>query len=215
MSERYISDTDAAEFESDESLRRVYGDHAIFQRVGAFTLVHLDTPTPDVLEKRQAEFSPDEYFFDDCPLCQHARDSGGHIIFDASDGDEEEDAEESNETDPSGRVNDDTRLQPSIEFDHAMQELSQCAITFDDAAKTRVPEWLADRIGFDVLILHDTIMSTIWDRESDRAVEPIETQIGRAFTTIAAARKEAPELEDVARPLEEALRRVVAAWRAL
>ena len=166
-----------------------------------------------MLARRAGEFDPDEYFFDDCPLCQHARESGGHIVFDAGeDADTDDDAADAP---PNTAARSDERLQPSVEFDQAMQELAVRATAFDDAAKNRVPEWLADRIGFDVLILHDTIMSAIWDHETSRTVEPVEQQIGRAFTTIAAARAEAPELEVEARQLEGALRRLVAAWRGL
>lgn len=41
------------DIESDDSLRRVYGANATFDRVGAFPLVHLDpnadTPTNDAI----------------------------------------------------------------------------------------------------------------------------------------------------------------------
>ena len=68
--------------ETDEALRRVYGEHALFSRVGSFTLVHLDSPTPEEVARRVAEFDPDEFFFDDCPLCVSAKAEGGHIVFD-------------------------------------------------------------------------------------------------------------------------------------
>ena len=34
--------TDEDAFESEDALRRVYGDDAVFSRDGVFTLVHLD-----------------------------------------------------------------------------------------------------------------------------------------------------------------------------
>lgn len=81
--------------ESDESLRRVYGEDAVFTRVGKFTLVHLDSPTEETIAKRTSEFDPDEYFIDGCPLCEQAKTAGGHVVFDgeadeaeASDADE-------------------------------------------------------------------------------------------------------------------------------
>lgn len=77
--------------ESDESLRRVYGDDAVFSRVGKFTLVHLDSPTEETIAKRTGEFQPDEYFIDGCPLCEQAKAAGGHVVFDC----------EADETEPS------------------------------------------------------------------------------------------------------------------
>ena len=50
------------EIESDDDLRRVYGDEAVFTRAGLFLLVHLDAPTAELVAKRTAEFSPDDYF---------------------------------------------------------------------------------------------------------------------------------------------------------
>lgn len=86
-----MSTTDSpVTFESDE-LRRVYGDGAVFSRVGVFTLVHLDNPTPDTVERRTSEFDPGE-FFDECPLCQFSREKGGHIVFDLERAGDEEDA---------------------------------------------------------------------------------------------------------------------------
>ena len=62
--------TDEDAFESEDALRRVYGDDAVFSRVGVFTLVHLDSPTPEIIARRTSEFDPREFFVDDCPLCQ-------------------------------------------------------------------------------------------------------------------------------------------------
>jgi hypothetical protein len=69
--------------ETDEQLRRVYGENVVISHVGKFTLIHLDNPTPEAVATREAEFEPDDYFFDTCPLCVQARDQGGHIVFDA------------------------------------------------------------------------------------------------------------------------------------
>ncbi|MDQ2675178.1 MAG: hypothetical protein M3Y34_00075 [Actinomycetota bacterium] len=70
--------------ESDEELRRVYGEDAVFSRVGKFTLVHLDSPTEEAIAKRTSEFDPDEFFFDECVLCAQAKAAGGHVVFDSS-----------------------------------------------------------------------------------------------------------------------------------
>ena len=55
--------------ESDEDLRLIYGPNAHISRVGRFTLVHLDSPSMDEVARRVAEFDPNQFFFDDCPLC--------------------------------------------------------------------------------------------------------------------------------------------------
>ena len=70
--------------ESDEALRRVYGEEATFSRVGAFTLVHLDRPSSDEIARRIREFDPNEFFFDECVLCQQAKAAGGHVVFDSN-----------------------------------------------------------------------------------------------------------------------------------
>src|SRR4051794_25433747 len=70
--------------ESDAALRGVYGEDAKFSRIGPFTLVHLDDPPDSVVAERTSGFDPDEYFFDGCPLCEAAKASGGHIVFDSS-----------------------------------------------------------------------------------------------------------------------------------
>lgn len=54
-------------------LREVYyGDTAVFSQVGRFTLVHLDSPTPELVAKREAQFNPESFFFNDCELCLSA-----------------------------------------------------------------------------------------------------------------------------------------------
>jgi len=56
---------------------------AIFSRKGAFVLVHLDRPSPELLRYRTEEFDPDAFFCSDCPLCQMIKE-GGVLIFDDS-----------------------------------------------------------------------------------------------------------------------------------
>jgi predicted nucleic acid-binding protein len=73
---------DVCSSESDDALRRVYGEAAVFTRIGKFTLVHLDAPTEEVIAQRVEEFNPAEFFFDDCCLCVMAKEEGGHILFD-------------------------------------------------------------------------------------------------------------------------------------
>jgi hypothetical protein len=83
MSEIDATEGNASLEDSDDSLRRVYGDTAVFSHVGNFTLVHLDNPTREQVERRTAEFRPDDFFLDDCPLCCQAKQEGGHVVFDA------------------------------------------------------------------------------------------------------------------------------------
>ncbi len=68
--------------ESDEELKRMFGDNAVITRVGRFNLVHLDNPSQEELDRRIREFDPREYFEDDCPLCRMMREEGGNIVYD-------------------------------------------------------------------------------------------------------------------------------------
>jgi len=68
---------------SDKEIRLLYGKGARISRKGSFVLVHLDQPSETLIRKRTREFDPDEYFFDDCPLCQMLRE-GGVLVFDDS-----------------------------------------------------------------------------------------------------------------------------------
>lgn len=47
--------------QSDERLREIYGQHAVFSRAENITLVHLDSPLPETIERRTAEFNPEKY----------------------------------------------------------------------------------------------------------------------------------------------------------
>ncbi|HEX4998004.1 MAG TPA: hypothetical protein VFY29_07255 [Terriglobia bacterium] len=64
-----------------EEIRLVYGNDAVITRKGAFTLVHLDRPSRSVMRERTRAFDPDDFFFDDCPLCQMVK-AGGVIVYD-------------------------------------------------------------------------------------------------------------------------------------
>jgi hypothetical protein len=68
--------------ESDEALKKMFGDNAVITRVGRFNLVHLDNPSEEELERRIREFDPGEYFEGDCPLCRLMREEGGNIVYD-------------------------------------------------------------------------------------------------------------------------------------
>jgi hypothetical protein len=72
----------ASSSSADEELRRTFGEKAIVSRVGPFNLIHLDQPSPEEVERRMAEFDPNEFFEDDCPLCKMLREQGGNIVYD-------------------------------------------------------------------------------------------------------------------------------------
>ncbi len=73
---------DMDEPESEESLRKRYGNNIKISRVGKFNLIHLDNPDEETVKKREKEFDTSDYFDNDCPLCQEAKKHGGDIIFD-------------------------------------------------------------------------------------------------------------------------------------
>jgi hypothetical protein len=190
--------TDADSAESDDALRRVYGDHALFSRVGSFTLVHLDSPAPDEVARRVADFDPDEFFFDDCPLCQSARAEGGHIVFD---GPEREDP-----------LRDGVA---SRAFEAALSDLAEAAEALGACVEAAAPAPLAARVREDVLDLHDRLVETLWSQESAERVEVFERQFARALTTLGEVGRAAPELAEHAAPVERALDALAAVWRSL
>ncbi|MGH9341748.1 MAG: hypothetical protein ACRD1R_19710 [Acidobacteriota bacterium] len=66
---------------SDGELREMYGEDIVISRVGRFNLVHLDSPDPEEVIRRIAEFDPADLFEDDCPLCQMLREEGGNVLY--------------------------------------------------------------------------------------------------------------------------------------
>jgi len=66
---------------SDEEIRFTYGKDALISRKGRFVLIHLDRPSQALIRARTDEFDPDEFFLDECPMCQMAKDSGV-VVFD-------------------------------------------------------------------------------------------------------------------------------------
>ena len=184
--------------ESDEALRRVYGESAVFSRVGAFTLVHLDSPAEDEIARRVADFDPDEFFFDDCPLCSSAKAEGGHIVFDGPEQD------------------DPLRDGPVAEaFDAGLAELAAATEAFAAEVERAVPPDLAARYGELVGGLHDRLVETLWSQESEERIEIFERQFARALTTVEEVCYAMPELGPQAKPVEDALAGLAALWRGL
>ena len=82
MPEQWTMVGSSAVLQSDEELKEMFGKEAVISRVGAFNLIHLDDPSPEMVEQRIAEFDPDGLFEDDCPLCQMLRKEGGNVVYD-------------------------------------------------------------------------------------------------------------------------------------
>ena len=194
--------------ETDEALRRVYGANAVFSRVGAFTLVHLDEPAPEEKARREMEFDPDDFFFDSCPLCERAKAEGGHIVFDQS----EEDPLRS--TTYEAPASDGDAPSPAVRFDAALGEVAALARALDEAARERgCGDVLAGVAS--IAVWHERIVETLWAEESTRRVESFERMLAEALTSLEEIRTRRPELDDRTVPLEQALERVAAVWRAL
>ncbi len=67
---------------TDEELRELYGPQTTIDRLGQYTLIHLDNPTSEERAKRLAEFEPDDLFEDDCPLCQMLKNEHCDVVYD-------------------------------------------------------------------------------------------------------------------------------------
>lgn len=84
MSKNETETMQPASAPSDADIRAIYGAGARISRVGEFALVHLDRPSKALIARRTRNFKPDEFFFDDCPLCRLAK-AGGIIVYDNPD----------------------------------------------------------------------------------------------------------------------------------
>jgi len=92
MSERWCLLNSSPRERSDSELRSLYGDHALFTRLGQYNLVHLDSPSPEEIARRTSEFDPDELFEDDCPLCQMLKTEHCDVVYDGTWDEESEDS---------------------------------------------------------------------------------------------------------------------------
>jgi len=82
MPDQWTMVSSAAATQSDEELKEMFGREAVISRVGVFNLIHLDNPSPEMVEQRVSEFDPNDIFEDDCPLCQMLRNEGGNVVYD-------------------------------------------------------------------------------------------------------------------------------------
>lgn len=206
--------TDEDAFDSEDSLRRVYGDDAVFSRVGVFTLVHLDSPTPETIARRTSEFDPGEFFVDDCPLCQASRSHGGHIVFSDPNGDEDDD--ECEEGAALAPVYAATPLKaPAVELLRALDRLDVAADELVCELEPIASADLLKRTIEDVGFLHDRFVESMWAEETIDRLEVFEQQLARALTTLELVFAEHSELGPVVRRVEVSLETIAGIWRGL
>lgn len=206
------SDEDA--FESEDALRRVYGDDAVFSRVGVFTLVHLDSPTPETIARRTSEFDPREFFVDDCPLCQASRSHGGHIVFsDSSGGDDDDECDEEAVLSPVYAA---TPLKaPAVELLKALDRLDVAADELVCELEPIASADLLKRTIEDVGFLHDRFVESMWAEETVDRLEVFEQQLTRALTTLELVFAAHASLGPVVRRVEVSLETIAGIWRGL
>jgi hypothetical protein len=72
-------------YKSDTHYQQLYGKGAIVTRLGWISIVHLDHPNKEKIQKRIEEIMHEEIsgeaFFDDCPLCQEFQKQPYDIIY--------------------------------------------------------------------------------------------------------------------------------------
>jgi hypothetical protein len=220
MSEERVAIDKPSDRESDEALKKVYGNDAVISRVGRFTLIHLDRPTPETVHSRDTEFDPADFFFDDCPLCSMAKEEGGHIIFDAQDEAIPTHAARPG-NDPSDRLREqysldgDEELSPAAAFDLALVELLGATEDFGEKLEVTVPEPLAERYFEDVEGLHGRLVEVLWSEESTRRVESFEILVARATATLDTLCDAVPELAAEAVTVRNAIDAIASTWRKL
>jgi hypothetical protein len=189
--------------ESDERLLAVYGNDATISRVGLFTLVHLDSPSPETVVQRTSEFDPLEFFFDDCELCRASLDQGGLFVF-ACD-----------HLDYAGVHTATPARTPAAELLRALDRLDVASEDFVLALEPIASAYLLERTNEDVRQLHDRFVESMWAPESPTLLEVFEKQFAKAIATLGAVREAheslATHVADVTAPLD----RVAAILRSL
>ncbi len=63
-------------------LKDVYGEDSVVCSVGSWTVIMLDRPDAETIERRLSEFDPTSFLTDGCPLCQLLAREGGEIVYD-------------------------------------------------------------------------------------------------------------------------------------
>ena len=184
--------------ESDENLLAVYGDDATISRIGLFTLIHLDSPSPETVVRRTTEFDPLEFFFDECELCQASLRQGGHFVFASDD----------------AGVHAATPA-PAVELLRALDRLDVASEDLVLALEPIASADLLERAIEDVRQLHDRFVESMWAPESPTLPGVFEQQFAKAIATLGAVREGheslATHVADVTAPLDT----VAAIWRSL
>jgi hypothetical protein len=73
------------EYRSAGYYKKLYGKDAVITRLGYITIVHLDHPGKEEIQKRKEEIIREELtgeaFDDDCPLCQEFKNHPHDIVY--------------------------------------------------------------------------------------------------------------------------------------
>ncbi len=72
--------TGGKHMQNNDDLREMFGPKAVFTRIGAITLVHLDHPSLKDIRERIAQAQRETKEPADCPLCELVRRQGGYTI---------------------------------------------------------------------------------------------------------------------------------------
>jgi hypothetical protein len=212
-------------FETDEDLKRRYGERARISRLGRYTLIHLDSPPEAEIAKRVAEFDPANFFYDDCPLCALAMSEGGHVVYDG---------EKTYDFPPAGDLltaerhrNDPLRQNYRIvsanqeppnaaaRFDATLLDLARAADDFGELLTPAVPESLSDRYFQDVSDLYERMIEVLWAEEGTRRLEVFEDLVGRAHKAVDEVCAAAPHLESKSAAVRNAIDALAEVWRSL
>lgn len=190
---------------SDERLREIYGEHAVFSRVENITLVHIDSPSPETIERRTAEFDPRMYWTDDCPLCSYQREHGGHIVM--GEGREfEDDGDESDDPDPEPGHEARELIMALDRLDSAADALIR---SLEPVANADLVRQAVEHVGF----LHDRLLELAWSDDAHGRREALERTVASAISTLSRIGLAHPELDEARGRVDEALSTVAASFR--
>lgn len=190
--------------DSDERLRALYGEHAVFSRVENITLVHIDSPSPETIERRTAAFDPAMYWTDDCPLCRYQREHGGHIVMGAG-CEFEDDGDESDGSDPDPEAGQSAR-ELIIALDRLDSAADALICSLEPVATAHLLRQAVEHVGF----LHDWLVELAWSEDAHGRREALEGAVASAISTLSDIGLAHPELDDARGRVDEALSAVAA-----
>lgn len=173
----------ARDADSDEALRLVYGDNASFTRSGMFTLIHLDDPPPALVAERTRDFSPSGAygFVDGCPVCQKARNEGGHVVFDGS-GDQ---GNESSARPEFSAILVAVPLKVSaVAVLRALERVDAVAAELVSALEAVGSADLLERTIGAIGSLHDRFVDAVWEEDLPTRREALESLVAQATSTL-------------------------------